>query len=140
MNKSTEALINELRSAFQISGFLEQNKDEFINKSLQAHLEKLLIDKGLSKPEIIEKSNIERGYCYQIFAGHKNPSRDKIIALAFAFSLDLEETQRLLKIAESGELYPRSRRDSIIIFCINKHMKLIDANILLDDFFEFPVD
>lgn len=35
-------------------------------------------------------------------------------------SLDLETTQKLLKIAKVGILYPRIKRDSIIIFALNK--------------------
>jgi len=140
MNKSTETLAKELRQVFRIEGFLEENKDEFINKSLKEHLEYLINEKAVSKADIIAKANIEKGYGYQIFKGIKNPSRDKIIALAFAFGLTIEQTQRLLIISETGELYPRSKRDSIIIFCINKQMSLVDTNILLDEFSMYLID
>ena len=137
--KSTETLAKELRKAFQIEGFLTENRDEFINKSLKEHLEKLLAQKGISKADVIKNADIDRCYGYQIFSGNKNPSRDKMLALSFGFGLNLDETQRLLKIAETGELYPRVKRDSIIMFCINKQMPLIETNLLLDEFSEYPI-
>jgi hypothetical protein len=46
--------------------------------------------------------------------------------------LDVNETQRLLRIAKKGELYPRVQRDAAIIFCIQNRYSLIDTNELLE--------
>ena len=35
-------------------------------------------------------------------------------------NLDLDSTQKVIKIANVGILYPRIKRDSIIIFALNK--------------------
>ena len=39
-------------------------------------------------------------------------------------SLNLEDSQRLLKLAGVSELYPRIKRDSIILFAINKDLTI----------------
>lgn len=56
---------------------------------------------------------------YQIFVGQRNPTRNKLLQLAFAMKLSLRETNRLLQAGGCNELYCKNRRDAIIIFCIN---------------------
>lgn len=91
--------------------------------------------KKLKKSEVINKSNIEKYYAYQIFNGNKeNPSRDKMIMLAFGMGLTVEETRKLLKIAKVSDLYVRSPRDSIFIFCLNKGLGIIEVNEYLSDY------
>ena len=58
-------------------------------------------------------SNIQKNYGYQIFDGSKTPSRDKVIALALAMQLTLDEANRLLHLSNNGILYPKIKRDSI---------------------------
>jgi len=67
---------------------------------------------------IIKRSGIERTYGHQIFNGTRKPSRDKVLQLALGFGMDVEETQRMLKIAEKNELYPRIKRDAMLLYCI----------------------
>ena len=54
--------------------------------------------------------------------------------LAFGMGLSLTETRKLLKIAGHSDLYVRSPRDSIIMFCLNKGESLITTNEYLNDF------
>ena len=84
-------------------------------------------------------SNIQKNYGYQIFDGSKTPSRDKVIALALAMQLTLDEANRLLHLSNNGILYPKIKRDSIIIFGLENNQKIIDLNITLDDFGEAPL-
>jgi len=66
---------------------------------LNLYLKRLCKEKLLSPSEVVGVANIERTYGLQIFRGIKNPSRDKVIQLAFGFALNLDETQQLLKAA-----------------------------------------
>ncbi len=84
-------------------------------------------------------SNIQKNYGYQIFDGSKTPSRDKVIALALAMQLTLDEANRLLHLSNNGILYPKIKRDSIIIFGLENNQKIIDLNITLDDLGEAPL-
>lgn len=135
MEKSTEELLNILKNKKTYGDFLSEEIGELCFSTVSEYLEMLLSEKRLKKSDVIRKSNLDKNYAYQIFSGIKtNPSRDKIIMLAFGMGLTLTETRKLLKISGLSDLYVRSPRDSIIIFCLDKHYSLIDTNMYLSDF------
>lgn len=83
----------------------------------------------MNKSEVIRKANLDKNYAYQIFSGTRtNPSRNKILMLAFGMGLTVPETRKLLKVCNLTDLYPRSPRDSVIIFCLNNKLSLIQTN------------
>lgn len=133
MKKSTDKLLDTLKKKPTIEEYLSENSDELLDCTPEQALGELLIKKKLTKAEVIRNANIDRTYGYQIFDGRKSPSRDKMIMICFGMKLNLEETQRLLRIAGLRELYPRDSRDAIISFSILHHMSLIDANEILYD-------
>jgi hypothetical protein len=132
-HKTTDELTNQLKEATNIERYIDDNRSEFLSDTVSGVLNKLLIKKDLKKSEVVKDSDLHRSYVYEIFNGDKIPSRDKIIAIAFGMHLDLDETQQLLKRCGHRELYSRDRRDSIIMFALNKKKSLIDCNILLSD-------
>lgn len=115
---------------------LEKYLEEIRNKypgNLSSYVKSLLDEKGLSIADVQKKSGIDRTYIYQIMDGSKHPGRDKIIALAIACGMTLPECQRALEISQEGILYPKSRRDSLIIYSINKKMTIMELNALLEE-------
>ena len=135
MEKSTNELLGVLKSKKNYSEFFQDEIGELIFKSLDEYLGVLLKEKNLKKSEVIEKSNLDKNYAYQLFNGiKKNPSRDKILMLAFGMKLTLDETRKLLKIAGLSDLYVRIPRDSVIIFCLQNGKNLIETNEMLDDY------
>ncbi len=139
MKKTTAQLLETLKKDSNIKYFLDSNKSEFINTSLALFLNELLIEKNIDKARAIEKANLNTQYGYQIFAGQKNPSRDKLLQLAFGMGLDFRSTQSLLNIAGVSELYPRSRRDSVIIFSFNNSLSLMECEELLEEMGEYTI-
>lgn len=135
--KTTAALMNEIKSTPYIQQFLSENRDDIYNPQLKEHLQMLLRTKKTNKINVIRAGALNENYAYQIFSGLKYPSRDKIIQLAIGFGLNCEETSRLLKIADVGDLYPRSRRDAILIFCIERRLGIMQINDLLYDLGEY---
>ena len=131
--KSTDELQKVLENSQDLEKYLDDNFEDITNTTLPEYLAKIIQEKDLTKSEVIEKSNIQKNYAYQIFDGSKNPSRDKVLALAFSMNLDAKGTNRLLKLSNNSILYPRIKRDSIICFAINQSKSLMDANILLDE-------
>lgn len=131
MKKSTDELLNILDKNKNLSEYLSDNKDEFISDSLADYLARLLEEKQLKKAEVIKASLISTVYGYQIFSGLKAPSRDRLIQLALGMRLNLEETQRLLKIGGGSVLYPRNKRDSVIIYAINNSYSVLDCDEVL---------
>ena len=120
-----------LRNAENIKGYLAENKDNMIDTALSGHLMLLLEEKGIRRSDVVAGSGLDRAYVYQIFSGERNPSRDKLICIAFGLSLTEEEAQRMLKIGGYSELYPRLGRDAVILFAIQRGMRLDDAEELL---------
>lgn len=139
MKKTTAQLLDALKKDNNIKYFLSSNKDEFINSSLAQYLNELLIEKNIDKARAIENANLNTQYGYQIFAGQKNPSRDKLLQLAFGMELDLKSAQHLLNTAGVSELYPRNQRDSIIIFAFNNSLSLMECEELLDEMGEYTI-
>lgn len=113
-----------------LDAYLSDNAGELIDNPICNYLTAIIEEKALKKAAVIRKSNIQTNYAYQIFSGLKIPSRDKLIALCFG----MEETQMLLKYAGYAPLYPRNKRDSVIIDSLEKHKDVITCNITLDKF------
>ena len=135
MEKTTNELLELLESKKSIEAFFNEEIDELIFSSLSEYLELLISEKKLRKSNVIKRSNLDKNYAYQIFNGNKEkPSRNKVIMLAFGMGLSVLETRKLLKVAGVSDLYARNPRDSIIIYCLNKGLSLIDANEYLNDY------
>ena len=137
--KTTDQLLKILQNSNDINSYLTDNDSNISNISFHEYLTQLLDEKGLTKAQVITDSNIQKNYGYQIFDGSKTPSRDKVIALALAMQLTLDEANRLLHLSNNGILYPKITRDSMIIFGLENNQKIIDLNITLDDFGEAPL-
>lgn len=122
---NTNKLMEKLLAEGDFSRFLKLNDKKFINVTLKEYINSLLQKKALKPVDIIKKSNIERSYLYQIINGRRLPSRDKIIQLAIAIELNIDETQRFLKVGNKALLYPKVKRDAAIIFCIKNNYDLV---------------
>lgn len=135
MKKKTEDLINEIIAGENISLYLSTNQEEFLDITLHEYLKKLLSRTHLKVSQVVERA-CKGEYVYQVFRGIKNPGRDVIICIALAMGLNLEETGQLLRIAHLSHLDARNRRDSIIIFAINRKLTVPDTNDILYEFNE----
>ncbi|MDO4301091.1 MAG: XRE family transcriptional regulator [Clostridia bacterium] len=132
IQKSTDELLKILNAEEEIENYIEENKDDIIDLSLSDYLEDMLKKYNISKNTAINNSAINQIYGYQIFDGKKkSPSRDKLIQLIFGLGLNVADAQRLLKIAGVNELYPRIKRDSVIIFALNKKINITQCDELL---------
>lgn len=138
MEKSTEELLNIMKNQKSYTDFFTDYVGELNFRSLSEYLTFLLEEKKLKKNDVISESNLDKNYAYQIFSGtKKNPSRDKLLMIAFGMRLSLNETCKLLKIAGLADLYVRDPRDSIIIYCLQKNKSLMETNI---DLVNYGVD
>lgn len=120
MQKSTTELLNELKNFDSFKEYEKINKNSMINKTLSQYLCDLLEEKHLKKSDVIRKGELNESYAYQMFSGVKStPSKDKLICLSIGMDLSVDETNSLLKLAGLSPLYPRIKRDSIIIINMN---------------------
>lgn len=114
----TEELLGELLSSPDPVKFAKKHR--LADKSLSECLGELLEEKGLARIDVVREAGLNETFGYQIFKGQRNPSRNKVLQIAFAMHLDLRETNRLLRAAGVNDLYCKNRRDAIVIFCLDK--------------------
>ncbi len=130
-SKNTGDLFAELKTERDPQNFRDRNQDEFV-VPLHEYLTSLLAEKNLSKSDVIAASQLNSTYAYHLFSGiRKNPSRPKILALAIAMGLNLDEIQYLLRYAKQSPLYPRNPWDSTIIFAVEQKFSVMQTNELL---------
>ena len=131
--KSTDELLKILQNTQDINDYIKDNFEDINNITFTEYLEQLMKSNNLTRAKVIDGSNIQKSYGYQIFDGSKKPSRNKVLALCFSMGLSVDESNRLLKLSDNAILYPRIKRDSTIIFALEKKQNLINANILLNE-------
>ena len=129
--KKTNELIQEIIKEKSFQRFAEQNKENFVTKDFAGYLQELCLKKNVIPEHVIKAADIYRTYGHQLFNGTRKPSRDKVIQLAFAFGMSVDETQEFLRVAGKNELYPRIKRDAAILFALSKHMTMQEAQELL---------
>lgn len=122
----TEEVLQELLDAPSLDEFIDAH--EFPAVTLPEFLERMLKKKGLKRSRVVRMADLNETFGYQIFTGARNPSRDKVLQIAFAMALSLRETNRALMAAGASSLDPKCRRDAIIIFCIDQGCSLQKVN------------
>lgn len=113
----TEDLLARLLAAPSIEQYLEE-PGSTIQRDLPHYLRDLLEEKGMKRADVVRASGLNGTFVYDIFAGKSRPGRDHALMLALGMRCDLRQTQRLLRLAGVSELWPKVRRDAIIIWCI----------------------
>ena len=126
--KDTNDLQQELMNSPNLDQFLSENQDNFSGGDAHALLNTLFQQRNISKAALAKQSGMSEVYLHQVFAGRRNPSRNRLICLCFGLSATLEETQSLLKQCGLAQLYPKSRRDAIIIYGLANGVSLFDIN------------
>lgn len=132
--QTTDELLKRLKHIHkdEFSEYLNNlNKAPSIAKFFEIYLQK----NDISRNEIVSRSGLSRSYAYEILSGDKaNPSRDSIISLCLAAKMDINETQKALKLGGMSELYAKVDRDAAIILCINrKEWDIVKLNIFLEE-------
>jgi transcriptional regulator with XRE-family HTH domain len=117
-----------LSSTDSIEDYIENNSRFLIDGELSEHINRLCAEKGLVKAQVIRRAEMNEIYAYQIFSGKRTPSRDKLLSLCRGMELDSTETNQLLKCVGFAPLYPKSKRDSIILFGIEKGQSVVEIN------------
>ncbi len=133
--KSTDDMRRELMQASDLNDFLSENQENFNTLSVQEALNHLFRLKGISKAALAKQAGISEVYLHQVFAGRRNPSRNRLLCLCFGLSATLDETQELLRRCGHAPLYPKDRRDAVIAYGLLHHMSLFDVNdkLFLED-------
>lgn len=140
MRKSTEDLLEELQNEnCKIDEYLKGNGESFVYDKIKDFWEAAIEKSGYSKSNIINKSDFSYCYFYDVINGRKIPGRDKIIRLILTMHLSVDECQEALRISGRSALYPRIRRDAIILFAISNGYSIYQLSELPADAGEEPL-
>lgn len=132
MVKKTEDLLNQLKSnTSSYDEYFLNNNESFIDFDTNSFWKKAIDLSGMKKSDIINKADIGYTYFYDILKLKKKPARDTLIRIFLAMKLDLDYLQEALRIYEYAALYPKIKRDSIIIYSVNRDFSLSQTNELL---------
>ena len=127
-SKSTNDLNEELMQESNIDAYINDNRQFFADQSIAELLTELYEKKSISKAALARKAGISEVYLHQVFAGRRNPSRDRLLCICVGLGVTLEESQRLLTQASYAQLYPKIKRDAIISHGIVHHTELNEIN------------
>lgn len=128
----TDELLQELLDSPTVEQFTDAHKLK--PRTLSEYLQRLLNEHGLRRIDVIHAANLNETFGYQVFTGTRQAGRDKLLQIAFAMGLSLQETGRLLQAGGANGLYCKNRRDAIIIFCLNRSASLAEVN---DELYRF---
>lgn len=134
MHKDTAKIVEELQLNDNFRTFYDENKDYLITQSLGELLTQFLKEQGLTKPEVVKRSDLSEVYVYQIFSGIRKPERKKLLCLAIAMELNLEQTQTLLKCSGYAPLYVKRPFDSIVMYGVCNKQSVSQINELLFEY------
>ena len=127
-SKSTNDLNEELMQESNIDAYINDNRQFFSDQSIAELLTELYEKKSISKAALARKAGISEVYLHQVFAGRRNPSRDRLLCICVGLGVTLEESQRLLTQASYAQLYPKIKRDAIVSHGIVHHTELNEIN------------
>ncbi len=132
MAKTTTELLKELkRQSCSLPDYLSSHKEAFVVEDVKSFWDDIISKKNYSKSNIINKSDFSYCYFYDVINGRKTPTKDKVVRLALAMKMTVDECQQALKISGHSALYPKVRRDSILIYAIEKKITIMQCNAML---------
>lgn len=113
----------------------KEDIDQFSHKHLTgqfsgfpAYMDALISKKKLKRQDIFQKADLPQKYGYKLLSGETHTTnRDKLLRIFIAMNMTLKETQRALELYELATLYPKKKRDAIIIIAINKGISSVDT-------------
>lgn len=127
----TEIMEEKLAQDGSFTEFLHDHSESFIQINLASSLQTLIKRQRAIKNRVIRDSGINRRYFYDILSGKRQPTRDYILRILIALGLPFGDIQWLLKATGYPQLYPRDRRDCVLIYCINHGIGVQECNRML---------
>lgn len=133
MKKETNDLREELMETTDLRRFLAENQESFHAESVGEALNDIFQKRNITKAALAKSAGMSEVYLHQVFSGHRKPSRSRLICLCFGLSISLEETQALLRRSGYAPLYPKNKRDAIILYGLHNGLSLYKVNDMLFD-------
>lgn len=133
IKKSTDEMMEKLLKSNSIEEYIKENQEHFVDLTISQFLCEYVRSKNLKKSKVIKDAEISEIFGFQVFSGTRNPSRNTLLSLCIAMKMTFQEVQTSLKIANFAPLYPKFKRDSIIILGISNGKGVCEINNELYD-------
>ena len=119
-NNETELLQNILQNTKieDIDDVFEKNKEILIVPSddFYNYMKNKMMEKSLKEVDVFSIAGIDYQYGNKILRGQRVvKQRDIILRICLAMQLNFDETQKAIKLYGLEPLYPKRKRDAIII-------------------------
>jgi hypothetical protein len=132
--ESTSTLLQRIFKTTSLERLIKRfDESEFDIPAFSEYISTICSERNVPPQHIINKADIERTYGHQLFNGTRTPSRDKVLQLALGFGLSFDETQKLLRVAGKSALYPKIKRDAVIIYALNHGYDIVAVQTSLFD-------
>lgn len=135
MTKTTKELENEfshVNTEDELKKFLKTNN--IGRKTFGDRLQELCDQYKVSKSDIISRVNISKSHIYAVQSGGRNAKRDRVIKIAVAIGVTVEEANELLKLAGHKELYVKNQADNIILYGLKMKKSVGEIEELLKEY------
>lgn len=86
---------------------------------------------GVPRNDAIHRSRLNQTFAYQILAGTRHASRDKLLQFAFGMQLGIRDASELLERGGACRLRPDCRRDLIVAYALHHGMGVEQCDDLL---------
>ena len=130
----TEQLFGELLASDNLRGYLETH--DLTTPTLAEYLRRELVKRGLCQSDVLREAGIDQTFGWYVFNGQRGMGRDNVLKLSFSMGFDARHANRALQAAGASALYPKNRRDAIVIYCLEHGYTLRKANDVLYAFGE----
>ena len=137
--KSTDDLMRDLACAPSFDAYSRRNTASFSDSRVAELLSQIYEKKSITKAALARQAGISEVYLHQVFSGRRMPSRDRLLCICIALEASLEEVQELLKQSSYALLYPRLKRDAVIIHGLAHGAELDEVNNRLQEAGEEPL-
>ena len=125
---STTSLMNVLQSAdFMDIDSYSKNYIRSAISSFSVYMDSIIKRKGLKRQDIFQKADIPQKYGYKLLSGESHTKdRDKLLRIFFAMNMTLKEVRRALELYGMPVLYPKKKRDALLIIAFNRGISSVD--------------
>ncbi len=125
---STSSLLDVLKSADMRD--IPQYSQTYLQgraPSFAAYMDELIAAKGLKRQDIFQRADLPQKYGYKLLTGESHTrDRDKLLRLFFAMELTFAQVRRALALYGMPALYPKRKRDAILIIAFNRGYTSVD--------------
>jgi len=124
---STSRLMDVLKNTDDMT-FADYEK-EYLQKEYDfvSYMDELIQEKNVKRSQLFVKADIPMKYGYKLLTRESiTKDRDKLLRIFIALGMSLKEVQRALSLYGMAQLYPKNRRDVILIICFNHGINTVE--------------